>query len=136
MALIVWVYYSAIIVFVGAEVTQAYTRHYGSGIEPDEYAMPKQKNGGGSGRAGVSGVGGSGAIGRGEGGGSGTRSGNVGEGVSGGGFGGTIEAVNLHFICPLSMSDTLPYGLSSLRNCVSVRVLATSLASRAARRAW
>lgn len=46
VALIVWVYYSAIIVFLGAEVTQVYARHCGSGIEPDEYAMLKPKNGG------------------------------------------------------------------------------------------
>lgn len=42
VALIVWVYYSSIIVFAGAEVTQEYSRHYGSGIKPDEYAMPKE----------------------------------------------------------------------------------------------
>ncbi len=40
--MIVWVYYSAIIVFVGAEVTAVDARHYGSGIKPDEYAVPKQ----------------------------------------------------------------------------------------------
>ena len=32
---------------VGAEVTKVYAQHYGSGIEPDEYAMLKQKNDGG-----------------------------------------------------------------------------------------
>ena len=42
VALIVWVYYSAIIVFMGAEVTAAFARHYGSGIKPDEYAAPKR----------------------------------------------------------------------------------------------
>ncbi len=47
MALIVWVYYSAIMVLVGAEVTKVYAQHYGSGIEPDDYAMLKQKNDGG-----------------------------------------------------------------------------------------
>ena len=41
VALIVWVYYSAIIVFLGAEVTQAYVRRYGSGIKPDSYAEAK-----------------------------------------------------------------------------------------------
>jgi len=35
--------YSAIIVFAGAEVTALFTRHYGCGIKPDEYAMPKQE---------------------------------------------------------------------------------------------
>ncbi len=45
MALIVWVYYSAIIVFAGAEMTQVYAHRYGSGIEPVEYAMSKAKNG-------------------------------------------------------------------------------------------
>lgn len=45
VALIVWVYYSSIIVFVGAEVTEAYVRHYGSGIQPDEYAVPKSQPG-------------------------------------------------------------------------------------------
>ncbi len=38
VALIVWAYYSAIIVFLGAEATQVYTRHFGAGILPDEYA--------------------------------------------------------------------------------------------------
>jgi len=43
VALIVWVYYSAIILFLGAEVTEVYARHWGSGIHPDEYAMPKDE---------------------------------------------------------------------------------------------
>jgi hypothetical protein len=94
----------------------------------------------GSGRPGVSGVGGSGVIGRGEGGGSGTRSGNVGGAVSGGGFGGTIEAVNLYFISPPSEfysfnlrvrdAHVFLYCLSSLRNCVRVRVLAAAVPAR------
>jgi membrane protein len=42
VALIVWVYYSAIIVFIGAEVTAVYARHCGSGIRPDHYAVPKR----------------------------------------------------------------------------------------------
>jgi membrane protein len=45
VALIVWVYYSAIVILVGAEVTQAYVRRYGSGSEPEEYALPKQDDG-------------------------------------------------------------------------------------------
>jgi len=44
VALMIWVYYSAIIVFVGAEVTRVYARHFGSGIRPDNYAVPKEKN--------------------------------------------------------------------------------------------
>jgi membrane protein len=35
VVLLVWVYYSAQIVFLGAEVTRVYARHYGSGIVPD-----------------------------------------------------------------------------------------------------
>ncbi|MHB8900957.1 MAG: YihY/virulence factor BrkB family protein [Thermoguttaceae bacterium] len=42
VALIVWVYYSAIIVFVGAEATKVYARHFGSGIQPSEHATPKE----------------------------------------------------------------------------------------------
>lgn len=34
VALLVWVYYSSIIVFFGAELTQVYARRYGSGIHP------------------------------------------------------------------------------------------------------
>ncbi|MEN6451530.1 MAG: YihY/virulence factor BrkB family protein [Thermoguttaceae bacterium] len=41
LALIVWVYYSAIIVFVGAEAAQAFARRFGAGIEAGEYAVPK-----------------------------------------------------------------------------------------------
>ncbi len=44
VALIVWAYYSSIIVLVGAEATQVYARHYGSGIHPDEYAVYKQSS--------------------------------------------------------------------------------------------
>jgi membrane protein len=42
VALIVWVYYSSIIVFIGAEVTQVYVRQFGSGITPNEYATRAQ----------------------------------------------------------------------------------------------
>jgi membrane protein len=45
VALILWVYYSAIIVLVGAEVTQACVCRYDSGIEPDQYAVSKQDDG-------------------------------------------------------------------------------------------
>ena len=43
VALIVWVYYSAIIVLVGAEVTQAYVRRLGSGIRSDEHAVSTER---------------------------------------------------------------------------------------------
>ncbi len=39
IVLLVWVYYSAIIILFGAEMTQAYARHFGGGIHPDRYAM-------------------------------------------------------------------------------------------------
>jgi membrane protein len=35
----VWVYYSAIILLFGAEITQVYARHFGSGIHPDRHAV-------------------------------------------------------------------------------------------------
>ena len=38
-ALLLWVYYSAQILFFGAEFTQAYTKRYGSGIQPAEHAV-------------------------------------------------------------------------------------------------
>lgn len=41
VALIVWVYYSAIIVFVGAEVTQAYVHCRGCEVKTTAYAVPK-----------------------------------------------------------------------------------------------
>ncbi|MCA1993844.1 MAG: YihY/virulence factor BrkB family protein, partial [Coleofasciculus sp. S288] len=37
---LVWVYYSAQILFFGAEFTQVYAKHYGSRIVPDENAEP------------------------------------------------------------------------------------------------
>jgi membrane protein len=37
--LLIWVYYSALISFFGAEFTQVYTRRYGSGIHPQRHAM-------------------------------------------------------------------------------------------------
>jgi len=36
--LLVWVYYSATIVFLGAELTQVYARHSGKGIQPSPHA--------------------------------------------------------------------------------------------------
>ncbi len=44
VALIVWVYYSSIIVFVGAEAAKVYAQHFGSGIEPNEYATLKDED--------------------------------------------------------------------------------------------
>lgn len=38
--LLLWIYYSAQILFFGAEVTQVYATRYGSGIVPDEHAVP------------------------------------------------------------------------------------------------
>lgn len=38
--LLVWVYYSAQIFFIGAEFTQVYARYHGSRIEPKEFAQP------------------------------------------------------------------------------------------------
>jgi membrane protein len=43
VALLVWVYYSAVIVLFGAEVTQVYARHLGSGIQPDEHAVHEDR---------------------------------------------------------------------------------------------
>lgn len=38
--LLVWIYYSGLILFFGAEFTQVYARRYGSRIVPDEDAVP------------------------------------------------------------------------------------------------
>ncbi len=38
IVLLAWIYYSAQILFFGAEFTHVYTRHYGSGIEPSSTA--------------------------------------------------------------------------------------------------
>jgi membrane protein len=40
IALLVWLYYSSQILFFGAEVTQVYSRKFGSGIEPAANAVP------------------------------------------------------------------------------------------------
>lgn len=40
VVLLVWVYYSAQILFFGAELTQVYANHYGSRIVPSENAVP------------------------------------------------------------------------------------------------
>lgn len=39
VVLLLWVYYSSIILFFGAEFTQVYARHYGGGIIPNETAV-------------------------------------------------------------------------------------------------
>jgi membrane protein len=39
VAFLLWVYYSGIIVLVGAEATQIYTRHKGHGLRPNKYSQ-------------------------------------------------------------------------------------------------
>jgi membrane protein len=39
VALVVWVYYASQILFMGAEFTQVYTRHFGARIRPDKNAV-------------------------------------------------------------------------------------------------
>jgi membrane protein len=39
VALLVWVYYTAVVSFFGAEFTQVYARRHGSRIEPSELAV-------------------------------------------------------------------------------------------------
>ena len=39
VVILIWVYYSAIILYFGAEFTKVYAAHYGSRIEPDQYAV-------------------------------------------------------------------------------------------------
>jgi len=38
--LVIWVYYSSLILFAGAEFTQVYAKHFGSRIRPAENAVP------------------------------------------------------------------------------------------------
>lgn len=40
IVLVIWVYYAAQILFLGAEFTQVYARHRGSRIEPSSHAIP------------------------------------------------------------------------------------------------
>jgi membrane protein len=40
IAVLLWVYYSSLIFFLGAEFTQVYATHYGSGVGPRENAAP------------------------------------------------------------------------------------------------
>jgi membrane protein len=43
IVILIWVYYSAQIVFFGAEFTQVYANRFGSHIEPAEDAVPVTK---------------------------------------------------------------------------------------------
>jgi membrane protein len=43
VAFVVWVYYSALIMFLGAEFTQVYANRFGSHIKPDETAIPLEE---------------------------------------------------------------------------------------------
>lgn len=43
VAFVVWIYYSALILFLGAEFTQVYANLYGSRIRPDEDAIPLEQ---------------------------------------------------------------------------------------------
>jgi membrane protein len=43
VVLLVWIYYSAVILYIGAEFTQVYAEAYGGGIEPAEYAVHVQQ---------------------------------------------------------------------------------------------
>lgn len=40
--LLVWVFYSAQILFYGAELTEVYSRHFGSQIRPNKYAVQRE----------------------------------------------------------------------------------------------
>lgn len=40
IVLVIWVYYAAQILFMGAEFTQVYARHRGSRIQPSDHAVP------------------------------------------------------------------------------------------------
>jgi len=43
VALVIWVYYSAQVLLVGAEFTEAYARHFGSRITPDDDAVAVER---------------------------------------------------------------------------------------------
>ena len=44
VVLLIWVYYSACILFFGAELTQAWAKHVGASIEPSKHARPALSN--------------------------------------------------------------------------------------------
>jgi len=46
ITVLLWVYYSSLIVFLGAELTQVYATEYGSGVAPTENAQPIASSGG------------------------------------------------------------------------------------------
>jgi membrane protein len=62
VVVLLWVYYTALIFFFGAEFTQVYATTYGAGVTPDEHAVavtdknqpetervpPQEKEGGGN----------------------------------------------------------------------------------------
>jgi membrane protein len=39
IVLLAWVYYSSLIILFGAQLTQVYAKHFGSGIRPDKYGV-------------------------------------------------------------------------------------------------
>jgi membrane protein len=43
VALVIWVYYSAQVLLVGAEFTEAYARRFGASIRPDDKAVALEK---------------------------------------------------------------------------------------------
>jgi membrane protein len=43
VVLLVWIYYSSVILYLGAEFTQVYTEAYGGKIQPAEYAVHVQQ---------------------------------------------------------------------------------------------
>jgi membrane protein len=45
IAFLLWVYYSALILFFGAEITQVYARQYGAGIQPSAHAVYQESAG-------------------------------------------------------------------------------------------
>jgi membrane protein len=45
VTILLWVYYSALIFFFGAEITQIYAKEYGSGIRPTYLAEQTQNTG-------------------------------------------------------------------------------------------
>lgn len=46
ITVLLWVYYSSLIVFLGAELTQVYATEYGSGVAPTENAQPSPSSAG------------------------------------------------------------------------------------------
>ncbi len=39
IVILLWIYYTAVILYFGAEFTQAYAERYGKGIAPSKYAV-------------------------------------------------------------------------------------------------